>query len=496
MLDFVSIPPQEYSYPHIVDVKLIHETLATHLRRSQWHHLWLPKGAEHYFGPSAWAHISLDVFNCATKEEIFDAPTLRSELENSLKSHDMWVAHIERVFPDDGSDRSLAAISRYVRPQKWSDLSHLLRHCLLIGVELLRINHAVVEAKLELVRFVLLSAAMSLHLSICRRCYEPIYDYPLTMVRIQRLWKVGRLDLVFAAFHNLNPYLEHELDAAESQSNPIQDVFDLIVWHSGNPSSKISHALIERFAKRGFYVDGRHLCVIQVDPRSGVCDSLIACAQHTPADSWSGAHDEGCECYESSTTLLQHWCLPNYLGPHNHFSELLRLLVLAGEDVNGQCDPQGYPMETIFGTKMSFMTDPYAGEVLAWKVSRPHRAWRQTTTISSHGRCSKSCHRAETKMQGIQPYSWALEEENTLLCVRIPRRHDRCPQRLQKNRHLAGRKIGPSERKGRTVLKMISHRLRTTCRTSHKDLSTRRSMFASCSLPATSQIHFSLPTSN
>lgn len=149
--------------------------------------------------------------------------------------------------------------------------------------------------------------------------------------------------------------------------NPIQDVFDLIVWHSGNPSSKISHALIERFAKRGFYVDGRHLCVIQVDPHSGVCDSLIACAQHTPADSWSGAHDEGCECYESSTTLLQHWCLPNYLGPHNHISELLRLLVLAGEDVNGQCDPQGYPMETIFGIKMSFMTDPCAGEVLAWK---------------------------------------------------------------------------------------------------------------------------------
>ncbi|KAK5099118.1 hypothetical protein LTR70_001268 [Exophiala xenobiotica] len=358
MLDFV------LSGSDKVIVKLIHETLATHLRRSQWHHSWLPKGAEHYFGPSTWAHLSLDVLNRAAKEEIFEASTLRSELDNSLKSQDMWWTQYHKV---RDFDASLAAVSERLRSQKWSDLTQLLRYCLLYGVELLRTNHAVVEAKLELVRFVLLSVAMLLHLSICSRCYDAIYKTPLTKLRTRRLWKVGRLDLVIAAFHHLGSYLEHELDAAESQSNQIQDVFDLIVWHNGDLYSSFSHALLERFVKRGFRVDGRHLCLIQRVAGFDVYDSLVASAQHTPGDSWSGAHDKDCEYYGSSTTLIQHWCQVTFLGRHNQHGELLRLLVLAGEDVNGRCDPQGYPMETIFKTKRSFSMRYFDARTLALK---------------------------------------------------------------------------------------------------------------------------------
>ena len=365
MLDFVSID-DGYSPPtDKVIVKLIHETLATHLRRSQWHHSWLPKGAEHYFGPSTWAHVSLDVLNSAAKEEIFEASTLRSALENSLHLHGITRAQIGGLM---GIDTSLAAVSERVKSQKWTDLTRLLHYCLLYGVELLRTNHAIVEAKLELVRFVLLSAAMSLHPSICIGCHRTIYSSPLTMLRTRRLWKIGRLDLVFAAFHNLEPYLEHELGAAESQSTKIQDVFDLIIWHNGHQYSSFSPALIERFAKRGFRVDGRHFCILQGGVGALFLDNLVGSAQYIPGDSWSGTHDKDCEYYGSSTTLIQHWCQVTRLGLREHYGELLILLVLAGEDVNGRCDPQGYPMETIFTMNMlSFVTDEFRGDLLARK---------------------------------------------------------------------------------------------------------------------------------
>jgi len=54
MLDFVLSDSQRSpGYSGRVTVRLIHETLATHLRRFDWHCSWLPTGAEHYHGPSA-----------------------------------------------------------------------------------------------------------------------------------------------------------------------------------------------------------------------------------------------------------------------------------------------------------------------------------------------------------------------------------------------------------------------------------------------------------
>lgn len=396
MLDFVLVdsrqPPDSSGR---VIVKLIHETLATHLRRSDWHRSWLPTGAEHYHGPSAWAHLSLDVLTCVAKEEAFDVSALQFELGDNLKSQGVWLAQTSQW---NTLDTSLAAISKRVRSQKWGNLSHLLRFCLLFVVDMLGINGAVAEARLEHMRLVLLSAAMSLHLSRCSSCRVVVLEYPFTRMRIQRLWKVGRLDLVFATIHGLTPYLEHELDAAQSQPTLFHDAFDLYIWHRPRHASD-SHVFLEQCAKRGFYTNGRHLCTMQPpDWYEDVFHNLVESAQYTPADAWVRAHDNDCEYHGSSTTLIQHWCqVPSSCG-FDSLNELLRVLALAGEDVNVRCGLQGHPMEMIFKIKVASSTDIWASEVICAKFlcliehgAIPPLAGRKENALSCAIRLRRKC---------------------------------------------------------------------------------------------------------
>lgn len=292
----------------------------------------------------------------------------------------------------------VAAIPERVRSRKWGNLSHLLYFCLLFIVRALRIKGTVAEARLEHMRLVLLSTAMSLHLSMCFLCHGIILRFSFARMRVRRSRKVGRLDLVFATMHGLTLYLGHELDAAQSQPAQFYDPFDLYVRHRPKDASD-SFDLLERCAKRGFYMNGRHLCVMQYDLwSSDLRQNLVQSAQYTPADAWSRAHDNGCKCHGSSTTLIQHWCQATSPRGFDSLNELLRVLALAGEDVNVHCGPQEHPMVMIYKRKIASMTDIAVGTVISQKFlciiehgARPPLAGRRKNALSCAIRLRRKC---------------------------------------------------------------------------------------------------------
>jgi len=158
--------------------------------------------------------------------------------------------------------------------------------------------------------------------------------------------------------------------------------------------------VLEMFAEHGFYMDGRHWCVLDQEHMYLNTEIWTACASFTPSDRWSRAHDKDCKYYGTSTGLVEHWCRRPLASLHGRgFGLLLKILITAGEDVNAKCSPEGYPIETIFdNVKATSLVRAYAKDGLVRKFlaltengAQPLLSGRKKDALSRAVRLRRKC---------------------------------------------------------------------------------------------------------
>ena len=180
------------------------------------------------------------------------------------------------------------------------------------------------------------------------------------------------MDLVIAVVHKMVSFVEYELDQAELTAGFVRDLVDLFFWLGYRTHARSDNSMAEVFAKRGFYMDGRHLCGLGHDHDFSEyqrIQNLINCTKQRPQYlTWSTAHDKDCRYHGSGTGLVVHWCkieapLPGY----HDIKALLDLCTKAGDDVSSQCSTEGSPMDIIFDITLLEHGSDYRIEIMARK---------------------------------------------------------------------------------------------------------------------------------